>query len=121
ELTGFRTRCGCTEAVWGTFPCSAGVAVPDTADRPLVSVVLPALNEEPNLPYVFGRLPDDLHEVILVDGGSIDRTVQVATELRPDIVVVHQTRTGKGNALACGFARCTGDIVVMIDAAGSTD
>jgi len=95
--------------------------VPDTADRPLVSVVVPALNEERNLPYVFGRLPDDLHEVILVDGGSTDRTVQVATELRPDLVVVQQTRTGKGNALACGFARCTGDIVVMIDADGSTD
>jgi glycosyltransferase involved in cell wall biosynthesis len=34
---------------------------------------------------------------------------------------VQQTRTGKGNALACGFAACTGDIIVMIDADGSTD
>nr|MDT0656465.1 glycosyltransferase family 2 protein [Micromonospora sp. DSM 115978] len=89
--------------------------------RPSVSVIVPTRNEERNLPYVFERLPGDLHEVILVDGGSTDRTVEVARELRPDIRVVQQTRTGKGNALACGFSAATGEIVVMIDADGSTD
>jgi glycosyltransferase involved in cell wall biosynthesis len=84
-------------------------------------VVIPTLNEERNLPHVFGKLPATITEVILVDGGSVDRTVEVARELRPDVVVVHQSRTGKGNALACGFAACTGDIIVMIDADGSTD
>jgi len=88
---------------------------------PTVSVVIPALNEERNLPHVFAKLPAGISEVILVDGGSVDRTVEVAQELRPDIVVVTQTRTGKGNALACGFAACTSDIIVMIDADGSTD
>src|SRR5690349_14417673 len=86
-----------------------------------VSVVIPALNEERNLPHVFAALPAGLHEVVLVDGGSVDRTVAVARELRPDVVVVRQTRKGKGNALACGFAASTGDIIVMIDADGSTD
>ncbi|MDG4830326.1 glycosyltransferase family 2 protein [Solwaraspora sp. WMMD1047] len=89
--------------------------------RPTVTVVVPTRNEERNLPHVFERLPGDVHEVILVDGGSTDRTVEVARELRPDVRVVQQTRTGKGNALACGFAAATGDIVVMIDADGSTD
>src|SRR5689334_4020461 len=88
---------------------------------PTVSVVIPALNEERNLPHVFAALPAGITEVILVDGGSIDRTVAVARELRPDVVVVQQTRKGKGNALACGFAASTGDIIVMIDADGSTD
>jgi glycosyltransferase involved in cell wall biosynthesis len=88
---------------------------------PTVSVVIPALNEERNLPHVFAKLPAGLTEVILVDGGSVDRTVAVARELRPDVIVVNQTRTGKGNALACGFAASTGDIIVMIDADGSTD
>jgi glycosyltransferase involved in cell wall biosynthesis len=88
---------------------------------PLVSVVIPTLNEERNLPHVFGALPAGLHEIILVDGGSVDNTVAVARELRPDVVVVQQTRTGKGNALASGFAACTGDAIVMIDADGSTD
>ena len=86
-----------------------------------VSVVIPALNEERNLPHVFARLPEDVAQVVLVDGGSVDRTVAVARELRPDVVVLRQTRTGKGNALACGFAVCTGDVIVMIDADGSTD
>jgi glycosyltransferase involved in cell wall biosynthesis len=88
---------------------------------PLVSVVIPTLNEERNLPHVFGALPAGLHEVVLVDGGSTDNTVAVARELRPDVIVVQQTRTGKGNALASGFAACTGDAIVMIDADGSTD
>jgi glycosyltransferase involved in cell wall biosynthesis len=88
---------------------------------PTVSVVIPTLNEERNLPHVFAALPEGIDEVVLVDGGSMDRTVAVARELRPDVVVVQQTRTGKGNALACGFAACTGDIIVMIDADGSTD
>jgi glycosyltransferase involved in cell wall biosynthesis len=84
-------------------------------------VVIPALNEERNLPHVFAALPAGIDEVIVVDGGSVDRTVAVARELRPDVKIVQQTRTGKGNALACGFAACTGDIIVMIDADGSTD
>lgn len=85
-----------------------------------VSVVVPALNEEQNLPGVFARLPEDV-EVILVDGGSVDRTVEVARQLRPSTVIVNQTRAGKGNALACGFVHARGDIIVMIDADGSTD
>jgi glycosyltransferase involved in cell wall biosynthesis len=93
----------------------------DIVTSPTVSVVIPALNEEHNLPHVFAALPTGIAEVILVDGGSADRTVAVARELRPDVVVVHQTRKGKGNALACGFAASTGDIIVMIDADGSTD
>jgi glycosyltransferase involved in cell wall biosynthesis len=88
---------------------------------PTVSVVIPALNEERNLPHVFAKLPANVTEVIVVDGGSVDRTVAVARELRPDVLIVQQTRTGKGNALACGFAACTSDIIVMIDADGSTD
>ncbi|MFV2010446.1 MULTISPECIES: glycosyltransferase family 2 protein [unclassified Micromonospora] len=88
---------------------------------PSVTVVIPTINEERNLPHVFARLPRDVDEVVVVDGGSVDRTVQVARELWPTVRIVRQTRTGKGNALACGFAAATSDIVVMIDADGSTD
>jgi len=91
------------------------------APAPRVSVVIPTLNEARNLPYVFERLPEGLFEVVLVDGDSTDGTVEVARALWPDIRVVQQTRKGKGNALACGFAACRGDIIVMIDADGSTD
>jgi glycosyltransferase involved in cell wall biosynthesis len=86
-----------------------------------VSVVIPALNEAENLPHVFPRLPDGLHEVIIVDGHSTDGTVEVARRLRPDVRIVKQDGKGKGNALAAGFAAATGDIFVTLDADGSTD
>jgi glycosyltransferase involved in cell wall biosynthesis len=86
-----------------------------------VSVVIAAMNEAKNLPYVLGRLPDGLHELILVDGHSADDTVAVAQSLRPDVRIVTQTGRGKGKALADGFAICTGDIIVALDADGSTD
>jgi glycosyltransferase involved in cell wall biosynthesis len=109
-----------------TFDVRVGIlsprAVPTLAHMGVrVSVVIPTLNEEENLPHVFARLPPGLHEVIVVDGHSADRTVAVARRLRPDARIVMQAGRGKGNALAAGFAACTGDIVVMLDADGSTD
>ena len=86
-----------------------------------VSVVIPARNEVHNLPHVLSGLPAGLHEVILVDGHSADDTIGVALRTRPDVKIVQQTRRGKGNALACGFAAITGDIVVTLDADGSAD
>ena len=89
--------------------------------EPTISIVIPTKNEALNLPHVFAGLPRGLHEVILVDGGSTDDTLQVAQRLWPDITIIGQTRKGKGNALACGFEVATGDFIVMLDADGSTD
>jgi glycosyltransferase involved in cell wall biosynthesis len=86
-----------------------------------VSVVVPALNEAENLPYVLPRIPRDVHEVILVDGFSTDDTVQVALELLPNLRVISQEGRGKGAALRTGVLAATGDIIVMLDADGSTD
>jgi glycosyltransferase involved in cell wall biosynthesis len=90
-------------------------------NRPSVSVVIPTLNEAANLPHVFERLSSGMEELIIVDGHSVDDTVSVAKALRPEARVILQNRRGKGNALACGFAAATADIIVMIDADGSTD
>ncbi|GHH67016.1 hypothetical protein GCM10017673_13500 [Streptosporangium violaceochromogenes] len=94
---------------------------PHVAISPTVSVVVPAMNEAENLPHVFATLPQWIDEIVLVDGNSVDDTVAVAKRLRPNVRVVTQTGKGKGDALAAGFAACTGDIIVMIDADGSTD
>lgn len=92
---------------------------PWTAAR--VSVVIPAKNEERNLPHVLAALPDGLHEVLLVDGCSTDDTVTAALRSRRGIRIVAQPGEGKGDALAAGCRAATGEIVVMLDADGSTD
>lgn len=90
--------------------------------RPSVSVVIPALNEAENLPYVLPRIPMKwVDEVILVDGFSTDDTVEVARSYLPDIRVLMQEGRGKGAALRTGFEAASGKIVVMLDADGSTD
>lgn len=88
---------------------------------PTISVIIPALNEEHNIPHVLARIPEDAHQVILVDGKSVDKTIEAAINARPDVYVIGQTRSGKGNALACGFEVATGDVIATIDADGSAD
>ena len=85
-----------------------------------VSVVIPALNEADNLAHVLPRVPRWIHELILVDGHSTDNTVAVARAFWPDVRVVQEAGRGKGAALRTGFAAATGDVIVMLDADGST-
>lgn len=86
-----------------------------------ISLIIPAKNEAKNLPHVLPLIPAEVDEIILVVGKPTDDTVEVARSLRPDIRVVVQPGNGKGNALRAGFEAARGDIIVMIDADGSTD
>ena len=63
-------------------------------DYPIISVIICTLNEERSLPYVLPQVPDWVDEVLLVDGHSIDATVQIATKLFPKVRVLYQS--GKG-------------------------
>jgi glycosyltransferase involved in cell wall biosynthesis len=91
------------------------------AIAPSVSVVIPAKNEARNLSHVFATIPEWVDEIVLVDGQSTDDTVAVARELCPDVKIVMQQGRGKGDALQAGFEACKGEIIVMLDADGSTD
>ena len=86
-----------------------------------ISVIIPAHNEAKNLQYVLPLIPNWVHEVILVDGHSTDDTIEVARRILPEIRAIQQSGKGKGNALQCGLAASSGDIIVMMDADGSTN
>ncbi|MFV0374018.1 glycosyltransferase family 2 protein [Microbacterium sp.] len=87
---------------------------------PSVSVIVPSLDEAQNLEAVLPRIPAQ-YELIVVEGARFHRTTSLVQRLRPDAHVVEQTRYGKGNAMACGFAAASGDVLVMFDADGSAD
>jgi len=88
---------------------------------PFVTVLICAKNEATNLPYVLPKIPAWVDEIILVDGNSSDRTVDVAKNLCPQIKVLFQQDTGKGNAIRYGIRESKGEIIVTLDADGSTD
>ena len=100
------------------MPDSPQASAVPTAESVAVSVVVPTLNEAANLPHVLGRIPAR-YEVLVVDGHSTDGSVEVARAHRADVRIVYQSGRGKGNALSCGFAVASGDIIVMLDADGS--
>lgn len=84
-----------------------------------VTVLIPAKNEAGNIAWVLRNMPPSVDEVVLVDGNSTDRTVEVARAIRPDIVVVNERARGKGAAMRTGFAVARGAYVVVMDADGS--
>ena len=92
--------------------------------KPRVTVVVPTRNEARNLEVVLPAIAavrPAVHEIIVVDGHSIDDSVETAQRVLPWVRAITQTRKGKGNAMACGFAAATGDVIVMFDADGSAD
>jgi glycosyltransferase involved in cell wall biosynthesis len=86
-----------------------------------VTALVCTLNEEENLAHVLTEIPDWVDELLLVDGHSTDNTVAVARGLRSDVRIVRQPGRGKGDALKCGIEQATGDIIVTLDADGTTD
>ncbi|MBU0662307.1 MAG: glycosyltransferase family 2 protein [Candidatus Diapherotrites archaeon] len=83
-----------------------------------VTVVIPTLNEEDNLPLVVKRISRNyVDEILVVDGGSKDATIKVAKRLR--LRVIMQEGRGLGNAYRTGAKKAKGDIMIILDADGS--
>lgn len=90
-----------------------------TRNNKLISVVICTFNEEKNLSHVLPKIPEWVDEIILVDGHSNDKTVDVAKKLSPKIRILYQLGKGKGDALRYGIKNAKGDMVVSLDADGS--
>lgn len=90
-----------------------------------LSVVIPCYNEEKTLEHCVNKvlqIQDDALriEIIIVDDGSKDRSIEIATALSKEnetiIFVRHEKNRGKGAALNTGFKKATGDFVAVQDA-----
>jgi glycosyltransferase involved in cell wall biosynthesis len=104
---------------------TATLAAPPAAALAGVSIVLPCHNEAPNLVAAVrmaseaGRSHALVHEVIVVDDGSQDRTLEIAMSLAaadPSVrVVVHPTNRGYGAALRSGIAAARQPWILLTD------
>lgn len=85
-----------------------------------IGVVVPALNEERNLPIVLKELQRmGIDDILVIDGNSKDRTVEVAKDF--GVNVIFQNGSGKGNAVCQVFSNgyLNADALVLLDADGS--
>jgi len=85
------------------------------ARTPRISVIIPVFNEQEAIQNVLGDLPwDELHEVVVVDNGSTDRTARLADSCGAR--VIREDRRGYGQACLAGIATADRpDIVVFLD------
>lgn len=94
-----------------------------TSEKPTVSVVVPARNEEGNIPHIFQRVPEmgGGTEIVFVEGHSTDSTFEaIAREMaaHPNrrCKLFRQTGEGKGDAVRLGFDNADGKILMILDA-----
>ncbi len=87
-----------------------------------VSIIIPTLNEERNLTRtlrLLQRLCPEPLEIIIADGGSTDRTLQLADAMRPcfrSLRVVRCQQTGRAHQMNVGVTKATGDIICFLHA-----
>jgi cellulose synthase/poly-beta-1,6-N-acetylglucosamine synthase-like glycosyltransferase len=86
---------------------------------PRISVIVPAYNEENVIRLTIESLlatdyPDK--EIIIVDDGSKDKTLEIAMEYKDKIKLIHKENGGKASALNQGLLYATGEIVTIVDA-----
>jgi len=104
---------------------AAAQAAAATTSDPYVSIVMPCLNEEQTVAVCVRKAISwleraGLHgEVIVVDNGSSDRSVELATEAGAR--VVHERRRGYGQTYLRGFTEARGEFIVMGDSDDTYD
>ncbi len=82
-----------------------------------ISVVIPCLNEEEGIGGVIEAVPDFVDEVLVVDNGSQDNSVEISTSLGARVVV--EPRRGYGRAYRTGLESATCEVIATTDADGT--
>ena len=94
-----------------------------------LSIIVPFYNEAERLPKSIGQILEYLEnqshdwELILVDDGSRDNTIEYLNEFLTDIrikLLTHEKNSGKGSAIRTGVLSSTGDLILFSDADLST-
>src|SRR2546428_517778 len=86
---------------------------------PSLSVLVPAYNEEKVIARTIEGLLETEYpkkEIIVIDDGSKDKTLEIASSYKSKVKVLHKENGGKASALNYGIAFAGGDIVVIVDA-----
>jgi glycosyltransferase involved in cell wall biosynthesis len=85
-----------------------------------LSVIMPVHNEVDTVLEIINRVLDKavVYELIIVDDGSTDGTIEVVEKLSSEKIKIlkHETNRGKGAAVRTGFDAASGDVVVIQDA-----
>ena len=81
-------------------------------NSPSISIVIPVLDEEDHIGSLIKRLPNDL-EIIIVDGGSKDSTVELVSSLGCKVITSSKGRAMQMNA---GARQTTGDVLIFLHA-----
>ncbi len=92
---------------------------PDLKNYPKVSVIIPAFNEEKVIRKTLESMLETQYprkEIIFVDDGSTDETLEIANEFKNKISVLHKDNGGKASALNYGLVYAKGEIIVVVDA-----
>ena len=85
----------------------------------MISLIVPTRNEEGNIGKILDLIPSFIDEIIVVDGNSIDKTVEIVLNHQSKPKLLVQKGAGKGAALSLGFREAVGHFVFIIDADGS--
>lgn len=90
-----------------------------TESAPAVSVVIPVFNEEESIPTLQSELREALrgvdHEIIFVDDGSVDRSLERIERSSNARVIRFKKNTGQSAAIYAGLTAARGATVVLID------
>ena len=104
------------------IPRCGGQPSDDTARTLSVSIIIPARNEEDNLPHLLKSLDNQIpspHEVLVIDDASTDRTATVASEAGARVIpagVLPAGWTGKTHACWRGAREASGELLLFMDA-----